>query len=136
MLVILMCDSRHGMWVLGTARSLCFYDLHSRAQAAVEGPCFAAGYYMQCASLIPSQRGRSLSGPNESLALFSQEKKSKRMTHGQHPTFPHRICPQLWQGDMSIPLDPLYAFDSVLPGWLVYGKSTPLTIKIILYNQL
>lgn len=97
MLVMLMCDSRHGAWVLGTARSLCYDALHSRDQAVVEGPHFAAGH-VQRASLIPSQGGRSLSGPNESLALFSQERKGKRMTHDQHPPFPHHICPQLWQG--------------------------------------
>lgn len=40
------------------------------------------------------------------------------------------------KGAMSIPLDPLYAVDSVFPGWLVHGKSTPLIIKIIIYDQL
>lgn len=135
MLVILMCDSRLGTWVLGTARSLCYDALHSRAQAAVEGPHFAARH-MQCASLIPSQRGRSLSGPNESLALFSQERKNKRMTHDQHPPSLTVFAHSSGKGDMSIPLDSLYAFDSVFPGWLVHGKSTPLIIKITLYNQL
>lgn len=36
-----------------------------RAQAAAEGPHFATGR-MLCASLIPSQRGKSLSGPMRS----------------------------------------------------------------------
>lgn len=64
------------------------------------------------------------------------------MTHDQHPTFPHRICEDAYpahssgKGDMSIPLDPLYAFDSVFSGWLVHKKSTSLIIKITLYNQL
>ena len=112
----------------------------SRVQAVVEGLHFATGHAL-CASLIPSQRGRKSFRAHEILAVFSQERESKRMTHDQHPTFPHHICEDACpahssgKGAMSSPLDPLYAFDSVFQGWPVHGKSSPLIIKIILYNQ-
>lgn len=110
-----------------------------RAQAAVEGPHFAAGN--MCLS-YSFPEGKKSFRAHEILALFSQERESKRMTHDQHPTFPHCICEDAFpahgsgKGDMmSIPLYPLYAFDSVFLGWLVHRKSTPLIIKIIFYNQ-
>lgn len=78
MLVILRCDSRHGIWVVGTARSLCYRALHSESP----GCCWGSSLCYWPCSYVPLSflpRGEeSLSGPMRSWLSFPKRGRANK----------------------------------------------------------